>query len=142
MINEFGAKILALIALVIFTLIFGWVLMSICCAHVARADPPAAVTGKYHAWFESQMRPDGHFGSCCGEGNGYFMREYHPSDKPGIAFEGEMLERDGHTIFHVEIPADKVNWNSGNPTGRGVVWVQESDGDRGPVICFAPSIGV
>ena len=44
---------------------------------------------------------------------------------------------DGEPDFSVEIPREKVIWNRVNPTGRGVIFIQDAE-----VLCFVPGMGM
>jgi len=97
-------------------------------------------------WMRSLMRPDAAF-SCCGLADQYWVKEYHPSDKPNMAFTATVFAKDGVTEFTADVPKKAVIWDRVNPTGRGVLFIGQTEfgvefpeGTR--VVCFVPSHGV
>src|SRR6266480_1439589 len=53
----------------------------------------------YVDWMKSLIRPDYPMSFCCGPGDQYYVREYRPSQKHGIAFTAVVLSNDGHPNF-------------------------------------------
>jgi hypothetical protein len=92
-------------------------------------------------WMKTLKQPDLPLSSCCGPGDQYFVREYWPSQRDGVAFEAIVLGRDGLPDFPIDVPQQKVIWDRVNPTGRGVVFISESAWDR-IVLCFVPGAGL
>jgi hypothetical protein len=74
-------------------------------------------------WMKSLLQPDFPLSSCCGPGDQYYVREYRPGRRKGIAFDATVIGRLGQPDFPIEIPQEKVIWNRVNPTGRGVVFI-------------------
>jgi hypothetical protein len=91
----------------------------------------------YADWMKSLIRPDYPMSYCCGPGDQYYVREYQPSQKHGVAFTAIVLSNDGRPDFPVEIPREKVIWDRVNPTGRGVIFLLGRE-----VLCFVPGIGM
>jgi hypothetical protein len=91
----------------------------------------------YADWMKSLIRPDYPMSFCCGPGNQYYVREYRPSVKSGVAFTAIVLSNDGRPDFPVEIPREKVIWDRLNPTGRGVIFLLGRE-----VLCFVPGMGM
>jgi len=91
----------------------------------------------YADWMKSLIRPDYPMSFCCGPGDQYYVREYRPSQKHGIAFTAVVLSNDGHPDFPVEIPQEKVIWDRVNPTGRGIIFLFGRE-----VLCFVPGMGI
>ena len=79
--------------------------------------------------------------SCCGPADQFYVREYQPSDKDGMAFTAIVIGRPGKPDFSVEIPRQTVIWNSVNPTGRGIVFIADNGWGRN-VVCFVPTLGM
>jgi hypothetical protein len=105
------------------------------------AHEPGAPFGD---WFMSLHQPDNPLASCCGIADQYYFREYHPSQRPGIAFEGIVEGKDGGSDFWLAVPNEKVDWDRVNPTGRGVVFVSmpEPWGEHGRIVyCMVPGTG-
>jgi hypothetical protein len=91
----------------------------------------------YADWMKSLIRPDYPMSFCCGPGDQYYVREYRPSQKNGVAFTAIVLSNDGRPDFPVEIPREKVIWDHVNPTGRGVIFLSGRE-----VLCFVPGMGM
>ena len=79
-----------------------------------------------------------------GTGDQFFVREYWPSDKNGIAFAAIVLGHDGWPDFPIDIPQHKVIWDRVNPTGRGIVFIagNPEHPERRAVLCFVPGAGL
>ncbi|HEY5930620.1 MAG TPA: hypothetical protein VIU02_09945 [Burkholderiales bacterium] len=92
-------------------------------------------------WMKTLRQPDFPLKSCCGPGDQYFVREYWPSQTSGIAFAATVPGEDGRPDLQVDIPQQKVIWDRVNPTGRGVVFISESEWGRA-VLCFVPGAGL
>jgi len=71
----------------------------------------------------------------------FFVREYWPSQRDGVAFEAIVLGRDGLPDFPIDVPQRKVIWDRVNPTGRGVVFITDNLAQR-VVLCFVPGAGL
>ena len=91
----------------------------------------------YADWMKSLTRPDYPMSSCCGMADQYYVREYRPSQQNSVAFAAIVIGIDGEPDFSVEIPREKVIWNRVNPTGRGVIFIQDAE-----VLCFVPGMGM
>ena len=92
-------------------------------------------------WMKSLMQPEYPASSCCGPADQFYVREYQPSGKEGIAFVAIVAGEHGRPDFSVEIPRGTVIWDRVNPTGRGVVFIEEHE--WGPaVVCFVPGMGL
>jgi hypothetical protein len=94
----------------------------------------------YAEWMKSLMRPDYPLTSCCGPGDQYYVREYRPSAKQGVAFEAIVVGRLGYGDFLMDVPNEKVIWDRVNPTGRGIIFIGRGEWDL-VVLCFVPAIG-
>ena len=86
---------------------------------------------------KSLTRPDYPMSSCCGMADQYYVREYGPSQQNSVAFAAVVIGIDGEPDFSVEIPREKVIWNRVNPTGQGVIFIQNAE-----VLCFVPGMGM
>jgi hypothetical protein len=95
----------------------------------------------YADWMMSLTRPDYPMSSCCGMADQYYVREYGPSQQNSVAFAAVVIGIEGEPDFSVEIPREKVIWNRVNPTGRGVIFIQDGWGGR-EVLCFLPGMGM
>src|ERR1041384_7323246 len=96
---------------------------------------------KYAQWFNSLMKPDFPLSSCCGVADQYYVREYQPSKQAGIAFTAIVINQDGQSEFAIDVPKEKVIWDRVNPTGRGVIFIDNGDWVS-RVVCFVPSVGM
>jgi hypothetical protein len=92
-------------------------------------------------WMKSLMQPLYPASSCCGPADQFYVREYEPSDKDGIAFTAIVVGHSGDPDFPVEIPRGTVIWDGVNPTGRGIVFIEDHAWGR-DVVCFVPGIGL
>lgn len=82
----------------------------------------SGVAPNIRQWFQSLMQPDNPAVSCCGEAD---------------AFEADDFERDGdHYVAiitdgkgsipngtRIPVPNSKMKWDSGNPTGHGIIFL-------------------
>lgn len=91
-------------------------------------------------WFNSRKMPDAPSVSCCGEADQYYVRSYAASATPGQAFRAVVDDKAGGS-FEIDVPTAKVDWNSVNPTGRGVIFVTTTEVGRS-TLCFIPGTGV
>src|SRR5438105_12037361 len=68
-------------------------------------------------WFTSRKQPDNPAASCCGLSDQYYVDEYHssPTDPGGFVVIVGSQE--------IIVPPEKVDWESANPTGRGVIFL-------------------
>jgi hypothetical protein len=94
----------------------------------------------YAQWFNSLMKPDFPLSSCCGVADEYYVKEYQLSKQDGIAFRAIVITHDGRSEFAIDVPKEKVIWNRVNPTGHGVIFIENNDWVS-KVVCFVPSIG-
>lgn len=88
-------------------------------------------------WFQSLMQPDNPVMSCCGEADAFQADSYETSgsDYVAIITDGRGIIPNG-TKLH--IPANKVQWKMGNPTGHGIVFI----GPGWQLYCYVPPGGV
>ena len=90
-------------------------------------------------WMMSLIQPHKMI-PCCGPGDQFYVREYEPSNKPGIAFHAIVIGMDGAPDFQEDIPESTVIWGDrANPTGRGVVFIGSNEFDTS-VLCFVPAV--
>ena len=50
-----------------------------------------------------------------------------PHDKDAIAFAAVVIEAHGKPDVAIEVPREKVIWDRVHPTGRGVIFISESE---------------
>lgn len=90
-------------------------------------------------WYRSLMQPDVPTASCCGEADAYFCNNYR-SHQDGTALctiDDDRPDEPRHRP-HIDngtvivIPQNKLKWDSGNPTGNGVVFLSR----QGYVFCY------
>jgi hypothetical protein len=94
----------------------------------------------YAHWFNSLMKPDFPLSSCCGVADQYYVKEYQPSRQDGVAFRAIVTTHDGQSEFAIDVPKQKVIWDRVNPTGHGVIFIEDDD-LVSRVVCFVPSVG-
>lgn len=95
----------------------------------------------YAEWMMNLKQP-GKSVSCCGEADQYFVKDYRPSETPGIAFTARVIAKyNWLPDFDIDVPSSTVMWNQSNPTGRGVIFIQINEHDSRRVLCFVPGTG-
>lgn len=84
-------------------------------------------------WYRSLMQPDVPTSSCCGEADAYFCNNYrwHQDGTALCTIDDDRPDEprgrphiDNGTV--IEIPQNKLKWDSGNPTGNGVVFLSRN----------------
>ena len=93
-------------------------------------------------WFRELKQPDNPSLSCCGETDAYWADDYEVNGDQYIAVITD--ERDDKPLrrHHIEngtrfvVPNNKIKWDSGNPTGHGVIFI-----GIGEVLCYLPPGG-
>lgn len=99
------------------------------------------INAPYAQWINSLMKPDFPSSSCCGLADQYYVKEYLPSQRKGIAFTAIVSAHDGSSNFNVDVPNEKVIWDRPNPTGQAIIFIQNNDATS-TVVCFVPSLGL
>jgi len=96
----------------------------------------------YADWFMSLHQPEKPKSSCCGEADQYYVKDLTPSTEPNIAFTAIVYGKyDWLPTFTVDVPSSTVMWNTNNPTGRPVIFIQVTEYDTRKVLCFIPGTG-
>ncbi len=89
------------------------------------------------AWFQSLMQPTNPTASCCGEADAYQADAFEVEGDHYIA-----IITKGHDDFptgaRISVPNDRMKWDSGNPTGHGIVFI----GSDANVLCYVMPGGV
>lgn len=95
------------------------------------------------AWYQELMQPDVPTASCCGEADAYFCDDYRleagralctiTDDRPDAPRHRPHV--DIGTV--IDVPANKLKWDRGNPTGHGVVFLSSA----GYVFCYVQGGG-
>lgn len=96
-------------------------------------------------WYENLMRPDVPGSSCCGEADAYWADSFDVDRASGQYIAIITDERDDAPLkrphvppgTRITVPNEKIKWNEGNPTGRGVIFMNGSY-----VYCYVPPGGV
>jgi hypothetical protein len=90
-----------------------------------------------HAWFESLTQPDNPIASCCGEADAHEADAFEVEGNHYVA-----IITNGHSDFptgaRISVPNYKMKWDSGNPTGHGIIFI----GSDASVLCYVPPGGV
>jgi hypothetical protein len=88
-------------------------------------------------WFMGLMQPDNPLVSCCGEADAYEADQFETEDDHYIAIitDGKGVIPNGTRI---PIPNTKMKWDSGNPTGHGIIFI----GSGGNLYCYVAPGGV
>jgi hypothetical protein len=94
-------------------------------------------------WYRSLMQPDKPWVSCCGESDAYFAEA---KVREGKTFAVIIDDRDDeprrrHHVpvgTEIEVPAGKLKWDAGNPTGHAVIFLTVNN----DVYCFVQGTGI
>ena len=82
-------------------------------------------------WFQALRQPDHPRLSCCGEADAFEADNFEIEGDHYVA-----VITDGKGIFpngtRIPVPNGKMKWDSGNPTGHGIIFI----GDRGQIYCY------
>ena len=105
-------------------------------------------------WYQGLMQPDVPTASCCGTSDAYWCDDIHTRKEPKKNGEGlvdvtvckitddrDDIPRGRHHIpmgTEIVIPNNKLKWDSGNPTGHAIVFVNSNN----YVFCFVQGGGV
>ncbi|WP_275183861.1 hypothetical protein [Bradyrhizobium sp. CSA112] len=94
------------------------------------------------AWYAGLMQPDNPTASCCGKTDAYWCDDYYARDGKAYCRITDDRVVDGRPPVpvgtEIEIPARKLKWDRGNPTGHSVVFLSSG----GSVFCFVQAGGV
>jgi hypothetical protein len=96
-------------------------------------------------WFENLKRPDDPKASCCGEADAYWADSFEVQGDKYVAIvtdtrPDEPLGRPPLAVgTRFIIPADKIKFDQGNPTGHGIIFV---NAEYGYIYCYLPPGGV
>ena len=93
---------------------------------------------KIRQWYQQLMQPDVPTASCCGEADAYWADDFHV--KNGKTYVTITDDRDDASRgrphipvgTEIEVPQNKLKWDSANPTGHGVVFLSRG----GYVFCY------
>jgi hypothetical protein len=122
-------------------------LLALASPAIARDNGQWADTSPHvRQWFQSLMQPDAPAVSCCGEADAYEADDYTLDGDTIIAVitdeRGDTFPN-GVTRPHIEpgtkirVPAGKVKWDAGNPTGHGIIFI-----GGGSLYCYVAPGGV
>lgn len=94
-------------------------------------------------WYRGLMQPDAPTVSCCGEADAYFCDDYRANGDKAVCTITDDRPDEPRGRPHIdigtqiEIPANKLKWDRGNPTGHGVVFLSRA----GFVFCYVQTGG-
>lgn len=91
------------------------------------------------SWFRNLMQPDNPSMSCCGEADA-FEADLFESSKMDDSIVVTVTNGKGviPNGTRITVPAWKMKWDKGNPTGHGIVFI----GSQGQVYCYVTPGGV
>jgi hypothetical protein len=122
--------------------------VAVLCPALARDNGWEDTPPNVRKWYQSLMQPDNPYISCCGEADAYQSDEYEVDGDTIVAIitdDRDDTFSNGVTRPHVppgtkfRVPANKVKWDAGNPTGHGVIFL----GGAGAIIyCYVAPGGV
>lgn len=87
-------------------------------------------------WFQNLMQPDNPAVSCCGEADAFEADSYVVEGDHYVAIitNGKGVYAEGTRI---PVPNVKMKWDQGNPTGHGIIFLNDSG-----VLCYIAPGGV
>lgn len=94
-------------------------------------------------WYRGLMQPDRPTISCCGEADAYYADEVHVEGDQVIAVitdtrpDGPLGRPHVPVGTRVVVPANKLKWDRGNPTGHTVIFLSYGR----DVYCFVQGSG-
>lgn len=114
---------------------------------LSRDNGWADTSPKVRQWFQSLMQPDAPMVSCCGEADAYESDDYTVdgdvivavvTDERGDTFPNGVTRPHIEPGTKIRVPAGKVKWDQGNPTGHGYIFI----GASGSLYCYIAPGGV
>jgi hypothetical protein len=112
-------------------------LLLLSAAHARDNGQWAAKPVDVRAWFRGLMQPNNPTASCCGEADAFEADAFEVDGDHYIA-----VITDGHDAFptgsRISVPNYKMKWDSGNPTGHGIIFI----GSDANVLCYVAPGGV
>lgn len=101
----------------------------------ANADP------NVRHWFQTLMQPDNPYTSCCGEADAFEADQFEIEGDHYVA-----IVTDGRGILptgtRIPVPNIKMKWDSGNPTGHGIIFLGVGTEGDPLVYCYVAPGGV
>ena len=87
-------------------------------------------------WFQELRQPDNPRLSCCGEADAFEADRFEVEGDHYVAIitDGRGVMANGTRI---PVPNEKMKFDTGNPTGHGVIFV----GDEGQIYCYVTPSG-
>lgn len=84
-------------------------------------------------WFQNLMQPDNAYVSCCGEADAFEADVFESEGDHYVAIitDGKGEVPDG---MRIQVPNSKLKWDSGNPTGHGIIFL--STHNPPAVLCY------
>jgi hypothetical protein len=82
----------------------------------------AAKPTNLHAWFESLTQPNNPTASCCGEADAFEADAFEVEGDHYVAIVTNG-RGDFPTGARISVPNYKIKWDSGNPTGHGIIFI-------------------
>jgi hypothetical protein len=88
-------------------------------------------------WFQSLRQPDHPRVSCCGEADAFEADAFEAEDDHYVAIitNGKGVIPNGTRIA---VPNRKMKFDSGNPTGHGIIFI----GNQGQIYCYVTPGGM
>jgi hypothetical protein len=118
--------------------------LSICKAPARDLGQWDGVDPAQRLWFNGLRQPDYPHLSCCGLADAYWADSFEVNGNQYVAIitdtrDDKSLGRTRHIEAgtRVAVPNSTIKWDSGNPTGHGIIFV----GNLGQVLCYLPPGG-
>jgi hypothetical protein len=95
-------------------------------------------------WFKSLMQPDNPTISCCGAADAYYADDFESDGDRYVAVvtdtrdDAPLGRRHVAPGTRITVPSYRLKFDSGNPTGHGVIFLTTSD----TVFCYVAPGGI
>lgn len=107
-----------------------------------------ATDADVRAWYRDLKQPDYPTVSCCGEADAYHADSFVVENGTTIAIITDTRDDGPLGRPHIEpgtriaVPDSKLKYDAGNPTGHGVIFVQQQQPGFFNVLCYVTPGGV
>ena len=138
----FAILITAAIISIIFAIVFAMTLLGI--AHARDSGQWENQDPYTSRWFKSLMQPDNPSTPCCGEADAYWADGIEVKDGQTIATitddrdDGPLGRHHVPIGTRIVVPAHKLKWDRGNPTGHTVIFLSI----KNDVYCYVQGTGI
>lgn len=112
-------------------------------AHARDVGQWQETTPEVREWYRSLMQPDQPWVPCCGEADAYFAIAHVRNGKTFAIIIDDRDDEPRHRHHvpvgtEIEVPDYKLKWDSGNPTGHAVIFLNVNNDPY----CFVQGTGI